>query len=360
MIIKSYQNYLIKTFLKELFLVFIVFLSLIFILNVLSEIRFFINYDVNSFYPIFLTLLNVPSIVFEIFPFIFLISTQLFFVKLHEKNELIILKNYGVDNLKVIIVLLITSLVVGFLITSVYYTFSASLKHSYLFFKNQYSNDNKYLAVVNENGLWIKDETINNINIINADSIINSQLNEITISQLDKSFNLVRTIRASSANINNKIWELKEASIIDVGSAKKKFDSVEFKTNFDIEKINSMFSDLSSLNLFELIELYNDYSIFGYSTTGIESSLHKLYSFPIYLTIMTIIGTILMFNMKSNNSKIFNIIIGIMVSVFVYYLNYFISLLGKNEYIPIYISIWISQLILFLICIIGTMKINEK
>ena len=57
------------------------------------------------------------------------------------------------------------------------------------------------MAVVNQNGLWIKDEIENKINIINADRIEKYELKTITISQLDLNFNLIKTIKASSANI---------------------------------------------------------------------------------------------------------------------------------------------------------------
>ena len=170
MIIKSYQNYLMKTFAKELTIVSLVFLSLTFVLNIISEIKFFIDSNVGIYYPIFITLLNIPSVIFEIFPFIFLISAQLFFLKLSEKNELTILKNYGIDNIKLLNILIISSVVISIFVTTIFYTFSSGLKHSYLYFKSQYSLDQKYLAVVNENGLWIKDEVDNNINIINNKS----------------------------------------------------------------------------------------------------------------------------------------------------------------------------------------------
>ena len=57
-------------------------------------------------YSFLLTFLNVPSILYEIFPFIFLISTQMFFVNLFEKEELIVLKKHGVDNLVLIKILI--------------------------------------------------------------------------------------------------------------------------------------------------------------------------------------------------------------------------------------------------------------
>ena len=121
-----------------------------------------------------------------------------------------------------------------------------------------------------------------------------------------------------------------------------------------------MFSDLTSLNFFELFSLRKDYSLFGYSTTEIESHLHKLYSMPIYLTIMATIGAILMFNVRIYSSRAFTIALGVIISVLIYYLDYFINLLGKNEYVPIIVSIWMTQLILFIICIMGTIKLNEK
>ena len=56
-------------------------LSLVFILNILKEIEFFNVTDVSILYPIYLSMMNTPSQIFEMFPFIFLISTQFFFYK---------------------------------------------------------------------------------------------------------------------------------------------------------------------------------------------------------------------------------------------------------------------------------------
>ena len=213
MIIKTYQQYLIKSLLKNIFLISCIFLILSFLLNIIEEIRFFKNLDLGISYSFFLTFLNVPSIVYEIFPFIFLISTQMFFVNLFEKEELIVLKKHGLDNLSLIKILIITSLVCGILIVSLFYTFSAQMKHSYLSFKNKFTNDNKYLAVVNENGLWIKDEVDNSINIINAEIFENDTLKKLIITQMDKDFNIVKTIIGKSANIQKNTWKIKSLLI---------------------------------------------------------------------------------------------------------------------------------------------------
>ena len=360
MIIKTYQQYLIKSLLKNIFLISGIFLILSFLLNIIEEIRFFKNLDLGISYSFLLTFLNVPSIVYEIFPFIFLISTQMFFVNLFEKEELIVLKKHGLDNLVLIKILITTSLVCGFLIVSVFYTFSAQMKHSYLSFKNKFTNDNKYLAVVNENGLWIKDEVDNSINIINAEIFENDTLKKLIITQMDKDFNIVKTIIAKSANIQKNTWKIKNVEIHETEKSKENHNQILFNTNFNKEKLNSIFSNLTSLTFFELLSMSKDYDQLGYSTLEINSHLHKLYSFPIYLMIMSLVGGILMLNIKYNKSKIVNITIGIILSVIIYYLNYFINLLGTNEKIPTILSIWLPHLILFLFCLTFLIRINEN
>ena len=48
----------------------------------------------------------------------------------------------------------------------------AQLKFLYLDLKNNFTDDNKYLAMVTDNGLWIKDSIGNNTYIINANEIL--------------------------------------------------------------------------------------------------------------------------------------------------------------------------------------------
>ena len=360
MFFKIYQNYLIKLFLKSVLTVSFVFLTLSFFLNILGEIKFFQNYDVSIFFTIFLTLLNIPSIAFELFPFIFLISTQLFFMKLHDNEELIILKNYGLSNIKIIKLLLFTSLACGIFIITVFYNFSSELKHSYLSFKNNYTEDNKYLAVVNENGLWIRDEIDDKINIINAESLKENILNKVIISQFTKEYEFIKTINSKEVNIKNFKWILKNNLIFEENKLPIKKEKIFFYTSFDNNKIRSFFSNLTSQNILELIKTEKDYKLLGYSTIEINLFIQKLISLPIYLTIMVVLGSVLMLNTKHNQSKVLNIIIGIISSVSVYYLNYFINLMGETERIPFMISIWTPFLLLSIICLIGLIRVNEK
>ena len=99
--------------------------------------------------------------VFEIFPFIFLISTQLFFIKLFSNNEIQIFKYSGLKNSKIISIITLVTLLISLFIISIFYNTSSTLKNFYLELKSDYTKDGKYLAVINKNGLWIRDKIEN-------------------------------------------------------------------------------------------------------------------------------------------------------------------------------------------------------
>ena len=102
MIFKKYQSYIFNLFLKRFLLVSIIFFCLVIIINFFDEIRFSEKYNTDLFYIIYLSFLNAPSLIFEIFPFIFLISVKIFYINLNDRNELKILNSNGVSNLKII------------------------------------------------------------------------------------------------------------------------------------------------------------------------------------------------------------------------------------------------------------------
>ena len=209
------------------------------------------------------------------------------------------------------------------------------------------------------NGLWIRDEINETINITNADKINNKKLNNVSIVQFDKNFNLIQIIESKEVNIETKNWIIINP-IITKENTTEKLKQLNFESNFDIEKINNLFSNLSSMSLMQLNKLKKDYFELGYSTVGIKVYENKIYSTPIYLAIMTFLSGIIMFNSKYKKSKLFNIILGISLSVIIYYVNYFSGLLGENGRIPIILSVWLPLIILMLISLIGMVRLNEK
>ena len=266
---KIYQKYIIFNFLNKLLIVTLIFFSLTVILNIFEEISFFKDAKSNFLLPYFLTFLTAPITLFEIFPFIFLISTQYFFYDIFKKNELSILKNNGLSNFRIIKTLFLVSLSLGLFMIILYYNLASGLKFIYTDIKNKFTNDNKYLAVVNDSGIWLKDEINDSVVIVKSKNIKNNFLLDVVINNFDINFNHLNTIQSNKVDINNQNWIIYSPTITKENLSEKLTDKIIFKTNFDEEKINSLFSNFSTLNLVELLNLKKDYESIGYSSDEI-------------------------------------------------------------------------------------------
>ena len=357
---KIYQKYLIKNFFIKFFYITFIFLSLIIILGILEEISFFKNLEKNIFYPIMLTLLNAPITLFEIFPFIFLLTTQFVFYDMIKSEELNVLKKNGLTNLNIIKILFILSIIIGVINVLIYYNLASSLKFYYTNIKNNFSNDNKYLAMVTNSGLWIKDEINDKTLITNSNYIEKNFLKESTINEFDSNFILIQTIQSNNIDIKNNNWIIYKPKITKDNITTEDNDQIIISTNFNVDKINNIFSNISTLNLSKLFNLKKEFEEVGYSTDEIMIHLLKLSSMPIFYGVLTVLSSIIMFNFTQQKSLLFHVMIGILMSVMIYYLNFIFNSLGNNGRIPINVSIFFPLIIVSLFSIIGLVNINEK
>ena len=356
---KTYLKFLINLFNKCFFIVFTIFFIIILILNIFEQVEFFKDENLNLLYLVFLSFLNTPSIIFEILPFIFLLTAQLFFLQLIENNELEIFKYNGLDNIKIIKILGIYSFILGLIFIIIFYNISSVLKNSFLLIKNSYTNDDKYLAVITENGLWIKDQINNNINIINANKVDNEFLVGVSITQFNEDFQLLRIIKSDKVEISSYEWVVIKPKILENNESSFP-DQVKLMSNFDLKKINSLFSNLYSLTIIDLINLKKSYKSLNYSVIDLNSHLYKIVSYPIYLSLITVFAAIIMLNIGYGKNTFFTITYGIFLSVIIYYINYFFNILGTNEKIPLFLSIFLPLIILSIINFTSIIKLNEK
>ena len=358
--LKTYEKYIIKKFFYIFFTVTLIFFSLTIILGSLEEVSFVKKMNVNFLFPYYLTLINAPITVFEMFPFIILLTTQLLLYELHKKDELNMFKFLGLKNLSLIKILFLISFFIGLFNVIFYYNIASNLKFHYSNLKNSLSNDNKYLAMVTKSGLWIKDEVNGKKLIINSSTINLNILTNTTISELDENFELIRVIQSDKIDIKNNDWIIYDPVITKNNSSSSQDQKIIFKTNFNYEKISKIFSNISTLDLKKLFELKEDYERLGYSSNQILIHLLKLSNTPLFYGILVLLASIIMFNLKKNNSLIFHLAIGFLISVAIYYLMFFFSSLGSTGKTPIKMTILFPMLILSILCIIGLININEK
>ena len=356
---KIYIRFLASIFLKSFLYVLGVMITLVFILNYLGELDFFQKLEIESSFTLFLALLNSPAMIFDMSPFIILITAQIFFVKLFNNNELVTFKYSGLKNFEIIKIVIILSFITGVLLTSIFYYFSSNLKNLYLELKSPFTNDGKYLAVVTQNGLWIRDKIDEKTLVINSTKIDENYLISNFITEFDDSYNVIKNVKSDKIDVSDKKWVIYDAKVYE-GNNYEIFENFTIDTNFDLKRINSLYSNLSSLNLIELFELRKNYKKLNYSVTEVNLQLLKLLSLPIFLVLMCLFSSILMIRIKHLSNTTLQITLGLFFSVIIYYLNNFFYVLGSTEKLGEVMAVFTPLLLLVFTNLTMLNKINEK
>ena len=197
-------NYLLSGFFKMIFKVMLIFYCFGIILNLFEEIEFFKNLDVSLLIPFTLTALFIPSLLIKMLPFIIFISSLWYLWNLRNNKDLLNLKVFGYSNFKIFFILAFSSFIFGWIILFAVNPFTSTMVKYYEQTKAKYSRDIDHLVSINKNGLWTKENLNTGYRIISADKIKKNVLEEITIFDLNKDYNLTQKIYSKTADISKK------------------------------------------------------------------------------------------------------------------------------------------------------------
>ena len=286
------NKYLAKEFTKTIIIATLLFFCLGFIMNLFEEINFFKDIDIGIYIPILLSLLFVPSLLYNMFPFIILLSGIWFFLKIRKSDEVTAMKVSGMSNFSIILVPSFLSIILGiFFITSLN-PITSVLVTKYEAMKGSYERDKEYLAAITENGIWIKEKNLNKNTIIRSSNLENENLLNVSIYQFDEKNDFLQRIEASSANISSLIWKLENAKIIDKEGKiiSKNLSNFSYTSMYDIKKIKSLYSNLDTISFWDIDNEIKLLEERGYSTKEMEAKLQRSLAFPFFLLSMVLLS----------------------------------------------------------------------
>jgi lipopolysaccharide export system permease protein len=363
MIKNIFLNFLINGFLSSFLKAVLIFFSLGLILNILEEIEFFKDLDVNFLTPLLLSILYVPSTIIQLLPFIIFIASIWFLLKIRNNKELLSLKLFGYSNAKIFFILALTSFLLGWIILTFISPITSNMIKYYEKTKSTYAKDIDHLVTFNKNGLWIKENTKNGIRIVSAQKANDYILEDIIIFNFNENFELSNKIEAKNANIKNNEWLINKFEIFDFADEiinKKEGEILTIKSIYTFDKIVNLYKNFNTMSFIDLTYGYEDLKKKGYNKLYLDQSLHSMLSLPFFLMIMTALASSLTLNTmkRSNNYKF--IIVGLLCVIVIYYFKDLSLALGKTDRIPLLLANWIPVMTVGAFSLIGILQINEK
>jgi lipopolysaccharide export system permease protein len=363
--LKSINRYIINEYIKSLFVVIAVMLSIVLLINLLDEFNFFKSKkDLKFIFFIIFTILKTPNVLINLFPFIVLFGGIVFYLKIYNHNEVISLRVMGYSNIQIILIPALTSFVIGYIIVFLIVPFSSSMLKYYEDLRSEY-NETKNLVFVNETGIWILDKNEKEKNIIRIEKISKdfSVASQITIYNYDSSNNFIKRIDATEGIINDKNWQLNKVHIISSNKKNNKenfLNNYNYTSNININELKNVYKNTDTTSLLDINKEMSILEDKGYSTIDLRIRYQKLISFPIYLLAMSILSGLMIINLGKTSNYLKYGSYGVIISIIIYFLNDLSITIAKSGIISVDFSVWIPIFLIILINLVGITQVNAK
>ena len=363
--LKSINRYIINEYIKSLFVVIAVMLSIILLINLLDEFNFFKSKkDLKFIFFLIFTVLKIPNVLINLFPFIVLFAGIVFYLKIYNHNEVISLRVMGYSNIQIILIPALTSFVIGYVIVFLIVPFSSSMLRYYEDLRSEY-NETKNLVFVNETGIWILDKNEKEKNIIRIEKINKdfSVASQITIYNYDASNNFIKRIDATEGTIKDKNWLLNKVNIISINKKNNKdnyLNNYNYTSNVNISELKNVYKNTETTSLLDINKEILILEDKGYSTIDLRIRYQKLISFPIYLLAMSILSGLMIINLGKTSNYLKYGSYGVIISIIIYFLNDLSITIAKSGIISVDFSVWIPIFLIILINLVGITQVNAK
>ena len=362
MINKTLAKYLSQSYLKTILTVVFGFCCLSILLNLLDEISFFKDHQYsNVFFPLIMSFLKIPEILFSLFPFIILISAIFSFLQLMRNNEIIPIKVAGLSNWSIISLLATITFVIGVFIIVGFTPITAVFTGKYLEIKSDYTKNADHLAAITINGIWIKEKKQNTVRLIRASELKEDKLRNVSIYQFDEASNLIFRIEANSADIKSKTWDLNDVTIIKSDdNSVTNIEKAIYESAYDVDGIKNIYTNVNTVSFWKIKDIIKLYEKRGYSTLEYRTLFHRSLAFPFFLLSMVLLAAVGTLSVNYRGNYFYYVIYSIFACVFVYYFNDFSKALGQTGRLPIIVSIWMPIIVIFIFSSIGLLRVQQK
>ena len=350
-------KYLVKENLYSFILVFS-FSCLLFIsIDLIELIRRSSTKEIEFSILLKMAFLHIPTLFPIILPTVFLLSSMHTYMKLNKNNELTVLRASGFS-----IWVLITPTVANTLVISIFYIFVFNPIFAFMNvkFKNYESNFFKGsygLFSISETGLWLREKNENFEYVINAQhySFENNTLKNVKIFKYDHNNKFKERIDVENVRmINDQYWELTNGFKLEINKTPSAFSKDQIDINLDAEKIEKNFRPPDTISFWSLNEYIKNLESSGFSIKKHVIYKNYLFSFPLILISMVLLGCLLSIKKERVKKNAIKIIYGLIIGLIFHFTSDVVKTLGQSSDLNIFLTVWAAPLI-FIFLLISTL-----
>ncbi len=341
-------RYILGRFFLNLLKVQIAFLLLIFVVDGVEQAQMLSPYNISGSAVLRFVALRTPQYVMQIFPLVIMLASLTTLVGFSRSSELVVMRAAGQSAIKLLLVPVGATLLVGVLMTALFNPIVAATIRRTDSLMASYNIGGQSLVSLGDKGIWLRQGGQNSQFVIQADraSFNGSILFKINLYEFTLDGSLTRQIKAQSARLaegewlfrNGQVWQFDRSG---PGTTQTRtFDALPLSTTLTSQEILEKFASPKAVSIWDLPHLIKKLDDSGFSSQRQRLFLQSEIARPVLLVAMVLIGAGFSMRHARFGQTGIMALIAVFSAFMLYALKSISESLGAANEIPIALAAW--------------------
>lgn len=339
--------YIARRFLRMLGLVFAVFFGIMWLIDMVEQLRRFSGQDFGLADAARLSALNVPETLYRILPLIFILAAISLFIGLARSSELVVVRAAGRSGLRFLMAPVGTALVVGGLAVAVLNPLVAGLSRSYEDLFARLARGNQSVLSVSSSGLWLRQGGAEGQTVIQAARTDpdGTRLYEATFLTFSPEGQPLQRLSATEAVLEPGFWVLTgvkqwDLTLSNPETGARRLDRTEVPSDLTAERIRDSFGKPASIPIWQLPRYIAQIEAAGFSARVHKVWLQMELALPLLLTAMVLVAAGFTMRHARLGRTGQMVLLAVLAGFGLFFLRNFAQVLGESGQIPVMLAAW--------------------
>lgn len=336
--------YLARRFLSTFTMVFTGFFVVLFLLDMIEEVRRHPQSSLNDL--IGLALLHTPGSIYNILPLLMILAAIALFLRLARSSELVAIRAAGQSAMRTLAAPVLTALAVGLVAVALFNPIVAATSKRYEILSGAGGGDGEFS--VGSDGLWLRQGGADGQWVIRAESSNpdGTELFNVSLLAFDSSGAPKIRIEAASARLTSGVWtatDAKEWKLVEGGNPEadaRHFDTLVLATQLTADQIRNSIGAPATVSIWNMRAF-----IAALDRAGFSSRRHAVWfqmelAMPLLLAAMVLVGAGFTMRHTRFGQTGLMVLLALISGIAIFFIRNFAQVLGESGQIPVLLAAW--------------------
>lgn len=346
------SRYLGRHFFGVAMITFSIFLSLIFMVELVELLRRGADKPGVTFGLLSsMALLEIPRLGSKTLPFAVLFGGMAAFLRLSRNNELVIARAAGVSVWQFIAPALAVAFAIGIFVVTILNPVASTLTTRFGQLESKYLEQRTSFIAVSVNGLWLRQVDSSGQSVVHAEHMEGRglMLKGVTIFLYGQGYSFLGRIDAAAATLKPGYWQLEDGWVLMVEDQPRRFDTYRQETSLTVDRIEESFAREESISFWELPHFINTAEAAGFSARRYQIYFHQLLALPALLCTMVLVAAVFSMRISRMGGLLQMVLGGVLSGFLVYFLGNLSLALGLSGVLPTALAAWAPSIVVMLL-----------